>query len=316
MTIVATLLALIARHGRLALVAGLVAGLTLPDLAALIRPWLPHLVALLLFLTAFRIGLRQAAGSLAEARSSLLLVTVFQLAMPVAALVIFWSLGLMATTFAIAVMLMLTAPGVSGGAAFTALLGRDPAPALRVQIAGLAVFPLTVMPILWVTPALGSMVEVLAASARLLVVITIASAFGFALRRLIPAPDLRQVDGLNAMALFVMPRVIPLTTSVSAGLSTSDCALRRVGLRCDTAKECGRNVSPRATKRTAFASDLRGSVLGMNPRAPISIARSAPSARTCPENSTTDPGALAATIRSTPSTPFIPGMSRSSSSTL
>jgi hypothetical protein len=216
MNIVATMLTLIARHGRLALVAGLVAGLTLPDLAALIRPWLPHLVALLLFLTAFRIGLRQAAGSLAEARSSLLLVTVFQLAMPLAALVIFWSLGLMATTFAIAVMLMLTAPGVSGGAAFTALLGRDPAPALRVQIAGLAVFPLTVMPILWVTPALGSMVDVLAASGRLLVVITIASTLGFALRRLIPAPDLRQVDGLNAIALFVI--VIGLMAAVGPAL--------------------------------------------------------------------------------------------------
>jgi hypothetical protein len=212
MNILATGLVTIARHGRLALVAGLVAGLTLPDLAALIRPWLPHLVAVLLFLTAFRIGVRQAAGSLAEARSSLLLVTVFQLAMPVAALVMFWSLGLMATTFAIAVMLMLTAPGVSGGAAFTALLGRDPAPALRVQIAGLAVFPLTVMPILWVTPALGSMGDVLAASGRLLVVITIASALGFALRRLIPVPDLRQVDGLNAIALFVI--VIGLMAAV------------------------------------------------------------------------------------------------------
>ena len=216
MNILATGLVTIARHGRLALVAGLVAGLTLPDLAALIRPWLPHLVAVLLFLTAFRIGVRQAAGSLAEARSSLLLVTVFQLAMPVAALVIFWSLGLMATTFAIAVMLMLTAPGVSGGAAFTALLGRDPAPALRVQIAGLAVFPLTVMPILWVTPALGSMGDVLAASGRLLVVITIASVLGFALRRLIPAPDLRQVDGLNAIALFVI--VIGLMAAVGPAL--------------------------------------------------------------------------------------------------
>ena len=201
---IAEMLASIARHGRLALVAGLLAGLTLPDLAAVIRPWLPHLVALLLFLTAFRIGLRQAAGSLAEARSGLALIAVFQLLMPVSALMIFWALGLMATPFAIAVMLMLTAPGVSGAAAFTALLGRDPAPALRLLIAGMAVFPLTVMPILWATPALGNMADVLAASGRLLAVITLASSLGFALRRLIPAPDLRQVDGLNAIALFVI----------------------------------------------------------------------------------------------------------------
>lgn len=215
---ISELLATIARHGRLALVAGLLAGLTLPDLAALIRPWLPHLVALLLFLTAFRIGLRQAAGSLAEARSGLMLIAVFQLAMPLAALVIFWTLGLMATPFAIAVMLMLTAPGVSGAAAFTALLGRDPAPALRLLITGMAVFPLTVMPILWATPALGNMGDVLAASGRLLAVIVIASALGFALRRLIPTPDLRQIDGLNAIALFVI--VIGLMAAVGPALRT------------------------------------------------------------------------------------------------
>jgi predicted Na+-dependent transporter len=216
MTILSGTLVMIARHGRLALVAGLLAGLTLPDLAALIRPWLPHLVALLLFLTAFRIGLRQAAGSLAEARSGLMLVAVFQMVMPLAALVIFWALGLMATPFAIAVMLMLTAPGVSGAAAFTALLGRDPAPALRLLITGMAVFPLTVMPILWATPALGNMADVLAASGRLLAVIVIASALGFALRRLIPAPDLRQIDGLNAIALFVI--VIGLMAAVGPAL--------------------------------------------------------------------------------------------------
>ncbi|MGR3504649.1 MAG: hypothetical protein ACU0B7_02115 [Paracoccaceae bacterium] len=210
------LLATIARHGRLALVAGLLAGLTLPDLAALIRPWLPHLVALLLFLTAFRIGLRQAAGSLGEARSGLILIAVFQLAMPLVALAVFWALDLHATLFALAVMLMLTAPGVSGAAAFTALLGRDPAPALRLLITGMAVFPLTVMPILWATPALGNMADVLAASGRLLAVIVIASALGFALRRMIPAPDLRQIDGLNAIALFVI--VIGLMAAVGPAL--------------------------------------------------------------------------------------------------
>lgn len=212
----ALLLIALARHGRLALVAGLVAGLTLPDLAAVIRPWLPHLVALLLFLTAFRIGLRQAAGSLADARTTLGLIAAFQLALPLLALVIFWTLGLMATTFAMAVMLMLTAPGISGGAAFTALLRRDPAPALRLQIAGLAVFPLTVMPILWATPALGHLAEVLMAAGRLLAVIGLAAALGFALRRLIPAPDIRQVDGLNALALFVI--VIGLMAAVGPAL--------------------------------------------------------------------------------------------------
>ena len=55
-------LAFVARHGRAALVLGLVAGLLLPDLARLLRPWLPQMVAGLLFLTAFRIGARAALG--------------------------------------------------------------------------------------------------------------------------------------------------------------------------------------------------------------------------------------------------------------
>ncbi len=210
------LLPLIARHGRLALVAGLVAGLLLPDLAAVLRPVLPHLVGLLLFLTAYRIGLRDAAGSLAEARAGLVLIAVFQLAMPAAAFGLFWALGLLATPFALAVTLMLTAPGVSGAAAFTALLGRDPAPALRLLITGIAVFPLTVMPILWATPALGDMGAVLAASARLLGVIVVASLLGFALRLALPLRDPAQVDGLNAVALFVI--VIGLMAAVGPAL--------------------------------------------------------------------------------------------------
>ncbi|MFU8881202.1 MAG: hypothetical protein ACNA7Q_02460 [Rhodobacterales bacterium] len=209
-------LSAIARHARLALAAGLLAGLTLPDVAAVIRPWLPHLVAFLLFLTAFRIGLRQAAGSLAEARSGALLVTVFQLVLPLTALVVFWALGLHITLFALAVMLMLTAPGVSGAPAFAALLGRDPAPAMRLLVIGVAVFPLTVLPILWATPTLGDMADVLAAAARLLAVITIASVAGFALRRVFPEPDLQQVDGLNTCVLFVI--VIGLMAAVGPAL--------------------------------------------------------------------------------------------------
>jgi arsenite transporter len=136
--------------------------------------------------------------------------------MPLTALGIFWALGLMATPFALAVLLMLTAPGVSGAAAFTALLGRDPAPAMRLLIIGIAVFPLTVMPILWATPALGNLADVLAAAARLLTVIAMASVAGFGLRRLFPAPDLQQVDGLNTVLLFVI--VIGLMAAVGPAL--------------------------------------------------------------------------------------------------
>ncbi len=54
----------IARHGRIGLVLGLLAGVLLPDVALMLRPWLPEMIGLLLFLTALRIGATQAVGSI------------------------------------------------------------------------------------------------------------------------------------------------------------------------------------------------------------------------------------------------------------
>ena len=61
---------LAARHGRFCLILGLIAGLTLPGLAREIRNWLPHLVGLLLFLSALRIGPRAALGGLSDLRQT------------------------------------------------------------------------------------------------------------------------------------------------------------------------------------------------------------------------------------------------------
>lgn len=249
------LLPLIARHGRLALVAGLVAGLLLPDLAAVLRPVLPHLVALLLFLTAYRIGLRATAGSLAQARTALVLIAVFQLVMPAVAFALFWALGLLDTPFALAVTLMLTAPGVSGAAAFAALLGRDPAPALRLLIMGIAVFPLTVVPILWAMPALGDMGAVLAAAGRLLGVIVLASGAGFAWRRVMPLRDPAQVDGLNALALFVI--VIGLMAAVGPALR-SDPVLVLSWLAGVCAVNFGLQIACFAVLRRVTQTDATG----------------------------------------------------------
>ena len=65
------LLRLAARQGRVLLVLGLVAGFALPGVAAAMKPVLPPMVAFLVFVSALRIGLRAALGSLREARASL-----------------------------------------------------------------------------------------------------------------------------------------------------------------------------------------------------------------------------------------------------
>lgn len=208
---------LIARHGRWALILGLAAGLGLPGLASALRPWLPHLVALLLYLTALRIGPRAAFGRLAEARRTLGLVLLLQLALPLAALAGLVALGWQDHPYALAALLMLAAPSVTGSVNFVIMLGRDPAPALRLLILGTALLPLTVLPILWLGPEVGAGAEAVSASARLLVVIFAAAAAGFATRAwLWQGPDLRTLDGMNAVALAVI--VVGLMSALGPAL--------------------------------------------------------------------------------------------------
>ena len=82
MTSMLQLLGLGARYGRSLLVAGLLAGIALPDVALAMKPWLPELVAFLLFVAALRIGPRQALGTLRELPVTAGLALLFQLATP------------------------------------------------------------------------------------------------------------------------------------------------------------------------------------------------------------------------------------------
>ena len=201
-------LAFVARHGRAALVLGLVAGLFLPDLARLLRPWLPQMVAGLLFLTAFRIGARAALGGLSEGLSSLRAVLVLQLMLPLAALLLLWLTGLAGTPAAIALVLMLSAPSVTGAPNITLLLGHAPEPAFRVLVLGTALMPLTVIPVFLLVPDLGGLEAVLWATLRLIGTIALTVITAFALRHLV-RPDLRQeqvqaLDGMTTLALAVI----------------------------------------------------------------------------------------------------------------
>lgn len=216
------ILHLAARHARLCLVAGLLAGLTLESLAQALRPWLPELVALLLFLSAVRIGPARAIGSLGEARRTLAVIAAYQIALPLLSLAAVLALGLTGYTMALVLVLLLSAPPVTGSPNFTALMGHNPAPPMRVLILGTALFPLTVLPVLWALPQLGDATAVLAAAARLIAVIGAAVALGFAANRLI-RPDsnaerLRATDGASAIVLGVV--VVGLMSALGPALRT------------------------------------------------------------------------------------------------
>lgn len=215
-----TLLGFLARNGRHCLVAGLLAGLVLQDLAQAMRPYLPTLVTFLLFLAALRVGPRAALGSLADARASLILVLAFQILLPLVAIGGLAAFGQLNTLWATALILVLAGSSVTGGVNFTIMLGHDPAPAMRLLIVGTGLLPLTVLPAFYAMPALGDSLAVAMAALRLLAAIGVAVTVAFLIRHFF-VPTFSEtarnaIDGGSALMLAVM--VIGLMSAVGPAL--------------------------------------------------------------------------------------------------
>lgn len=224
---IADSLATVARHGRLVLILGLVAGAALPSVAEAMRPWIGELVAGLLFLAALRVGPRQAMGALSDLRASLLLALSLQVAVPVAAVMLLSLAGWTQTATGVFVILLLAAAPISGSPNLAVLCGQDPAPALRQVIVGTALLPLTVVPVFWLMPVFGEPVAVLRAAAGLLVLIGGAAAIAFALRATIMTTPsdrtLGVIDGVSTIALAVV--VIGLMSAVGPALRSEPLLL-------------------------------------------------------------------------------------------
>ena len=214
------LLAAIARHGRLVLVLGLLGGLGLPAIASAMKPFLPFMVAFLVFVSALRIGHRQAMGNLSAAPRVLATVLVFQLGLPLLLIGAAWLFGLNMGVMFVAALIMLSAPSISGAPAFTVLMGHDPAPALRLLIMGTVLLPLTIVPVFWISESLGSPAEVIKTTLRLTAVILISVGLAFVLRaRTFPNPSKdteKALDGLATLTLAVI--VIGLMAALGPAL--------------------------------------------------------------------------------------------------
>ncbi|MEM7719884.1 MAG: hypothetical protein AAF222_11840, partial [Pseudomonadota bacterium] len=113
-----TVLGTIGRYGRWSLVAGLIAGLSLPSLALALKDWLPLLIGALLFVSAYRIGPRATVGSRAVLQASTLRVLFLQVAVPLTAILVLTLAGVVETAPALAVIFVLSAPAVSGAPSF------------------------------------------------------------------------------------------------------------------------------------------------------------------------------------------------------
>ncbi|GAA6181844.1 hypothetical protein NBRC116594_32820 [Shimia sp. NS0008-38b] len=217
----------IARNGRYVLDAGLVAGIVLPDVATALRPWLSELVLLLLFLTAFRVGLPAARDGLRAFQSTLGMVVIYQLGLPLLCIAMFALFGLAQSPVAIALTLMLAAPSVTANPNMAVLLGHSPEPAFRILILGTLLLPLTLIPIFWLSPALGNLSDAVIASLRLGVSISVTIAFAFLLRACLRpkmlASETHALDGLTSIALAVI--VVGLMNAVATALSSAPWTL-------------------------------------------------------------------------------------------
>lgn len=195
-----------ATHGRWLLIVGLICGFALPQLAEFLRWQLPHLVMLLLFLAALRLGPKSAVGAVRDLRQSLGYVVVFQLIMPTLFAVLLIATG-WTSALAMALALMLAASPIAGSPSLTLLMGHDGAPALRLLIAGTALLPLTVVPVFWLLPDLVLGAGVFMAALRLLLVIGIAAGLAFLIRGFVlkdPSPHtLQAIDGASALVLAI-----------------------------------------------------------------------------------------------------------------
>lgn len=178
------------------------------------------MVAMLLFLSALRIGPRATIGTRMECGRTLTIVAAYQIALPLIALGLAIWLGVAAHPLAFAVILMLAAPSVTGSPNFSAIMGHDPAPPMRLLILGTALFPLTLIPVLGQLPAIADPATVTRAALQVLGVIAAAVAGGFALRRIAFHPmsndQRKSVDGASAIVLGVV--VVGLMSALGPAL--------------------------------------------------------------------------------------------------
>ncbi|MGR3503788.1 hypothetical protein [Pseudaestuariivita sp.] len=207
----------LARHARWVLVAGLIAGVLLPGWAAVLTPWLQVMVAVLLALTAFRIGPGLLAGLRGAGLADLRAVLVLQLVLPLGLVMLAAPFGVVSHPLVLSLVLMLAAPSIMAAPALCQMMGGDGARAMRLLVLGSAVLPITVIAVLWALFGAGGFGDALSAALRLAALVLGAVALGFGFRKLsgnVSETRLRQVDGLNALVLAIF--VIALMPAIAA----------------------------------------------------------------------------------------------------
>ncbi|WP_171102323.1 hypothetical protein [Ruegeria sp. HKCCD7255] len=217
---------LAARHGPYVLIAGLVAGLLLPGLAEPMRPLLPPLVVMLLFITVLRMDPATLVGSLRDLGQGIGVVILFQVLLPMVVLAVGFAGGWIGAPLLLSVLIMMSAPSISGSPNMCLMMGYPPEYAMRLMILGTALLPLTALPVFLLMPELGDFSTVLTATTRLFLTIVAAAGAALVLRmtllRRLSSEMSLSIEGLANITLAVF--VIGLMPSVSATALTNPAA--------------------------------------------------------------------------------------------
>lgn len=207
------LLIWIARLGPWVLASGLAVGIAFPGLGAVVRPWLPEMVVMLLFLASLRIGFAEMAGSVQALLRASGMVLVFQLLCPLVVVIVGYGFGVIDQTWLVALVIMMSASSIVGSPNMALMMGHAPDTAMRMLVVGTAMLPLTVVPVFLLMPSLGGATVIVWAAAKLLLVILGSTLAAMACRKW-PLRDMgplgqRRLDGVSAIVLAVF--VIGLT---------------------------------------------------------------------------------------------------------
>ena len=209
---------LLATHGRWLLVAGVLAGLALPDLAAFLRPSMPALVWVLLFLSMVRIDWQEIVG---HAQRPLLMAAVVVWLLAVSALAMWVVVGLVPLSpgMATGLVLMAAAVPITASSAFCMLLGLDVSLSLVSMVAATLALPLTLPVIAIEILDVQLTVDVLGFMARLAAMIGSALLAALLARRFIGAERIethgRDIEGLLVIVLVIF------ATSIMDGVTAA-----------------------------------------------------------------------------------------------
>lgn len=203
-----SLLRFLGRHGARAVAASAVVGLLLPSVSAVLRPWIPHAIFVLLVFAFLRVEPVAVARRLSRPGLILLSTAWIMAALPLSAGLLAHAVGLEAISpdLMLALFIVTAAPPVMSAPAFAFLMGLDGALSLTVMVACVLMTPLAAPVVAGFLMEAALPLEPVALALRLAALLAGSMVLAWIIRRIAGAERIRaaksEIDGLNVLLLF------------------------------------------------------------------------------------------------------------------